>query len=85
MSVLNKNHFKDISIKKDNHNSFDELMEKESEIETKKTRGRPKKTNKKDCTYTFYCTKEELKELALRAEKRYLSMSEYFRMRLFAE
>ncbi|CAG9469720.1 hypothetical protein CU197059_000199 [Campylobacter upsaliensis] len=78
MSVLNKkNSLKDISIQKDNF-CFEDLS-------PKRTRGRPKKTNKKNCTYTFYCTKEELETLNLKAKEKNLDLPEYFRIKLFAK
>lgn len=50
----------------------------------KKTKGRTKKTQgKRDKVYSFYCTEEELKELNAKAEQRHLSLSEYFRMKIF--
>lgn len=49
-------------------------------------RGRSKKEGKKrDKVYAFYCTSEELKELEARAEKRHLTIAEYFRVKLFTQ
>lgn len=49
-------------------------------------RGKTKKEGKKrDKVYAFYCTNEELKGLESKAKKRYLTIAEYFRVKLFSE
>lgn len=40
---------------------------------------------KRDKAYTFYCTEAELQELERRAEKKYLTLAEYFRIKVFAD
>ena len=81
MAVFNKdkkNVFKDISANKD----FVENTE--THISSpKKTRGRSKIANKRDKTYTFYCTQDELNLLEKLASEKHLTMAEYFRIKLF--
>ena len=48
-----------------------------------KKRGRTKISNKRDKTYTFYCTQDELDELEKKANAKHLTMAEYFRVKLF--
>ena len=79
MSVFDKNKkgvFKDIAANKDSIENI--------ESSPKKTRGRNKIANKRDKTYTFYCTQEELNELENLAQEKHLTMAEYFRLKLFS-
>lgn len=96
MSVLKKKSgFKDISIKKDFSSLPEELDISKLEFESvefvsndeKKSRGRPKKQSfdKRDCTYTFYCTKEELQSIQVKAKEKHLTLAEYFRVRLLLD
>lgn len=81
MAVFDKDKksvFKDISANK----SFVENAEG-STIPPKKSRGRNKIANRRDKTYTFYCTQDELNELERLASERHLTMAEYFRIKLF--
>lgn len=82
MAVFNKdkkNVFKDVSANKD----FAENTE--THISSpKKTRGRSKIANKRDKTYTFYCTQDELNLLKKLASEKHLTMAEYFRIKLFS-
>ncbi|TLD85466.1 hypothetical protein [Helicobacter sp. MIT 05-5294] len=82
MSVLGKKeNFKDIKIA---NKEF--ISGAKGETSTEKKRGRTKMTsNKRDKIYAFHCTQKELDELKARAEARYLSLSEYFRVKLFSE
>ena len=49
----------------------------------KKPRGRSRTANKRDKTYTFYCTQNELDELERLANERHFTLAEYFRVKLF--
>lgn len=83
MSVLNKGKnpvFKDISANKEFVNNAD--IESKSTDSTSK-RGRKQSSNKRDKTYTFYCTAQELQMLEKLADEKHLTMAEYFRIKLF--
>ncbi len=54
-----------------------------SDVVATKKRGRAKITNKRDKSYTFYCTQAELDELQARADAKHLTLAEYFRVKLF--
>lgn len=93
MSVLKKkSSFKDISIPKDNFSNLPEDLDLSKlnleNLEFKaRGRGRPKKQSldKRDCTYTFYCTKEELQSIQVKAKEKHLTLAEYFRVRLLLD
>ncbi|MWV63016.1 hypothetical protein DCO58_01090 [Helicobacter saguini] len=69
--------FKDVVANKDFVNNI------ESKIDSKSKRGRKQSSNKRNKTYTFYCTKEELEMLEKLANDKHLTMAEYFRVKLF--
>lgn len=82
MAVFEKNKksvFKDIAVNKE----FVENAESNTKTKTKKTKGRSKITHKRDKTYTFYCTQDELDEIEKLANERHLTIAEYFRFKLF--
>lgn len=60
-----------------------EIIKNDNDSKDNKTKKKIKV--KRDKTYTFYCTEAELQELERRAEKKYLTLAEYFRIKVFAD
>ena len=73
-----------VSSKEKNLSSKTFANEASESAQTKRSRGRNKIANKRDKTYTFYCTQDKLNELENLADARHLTMAEYFRIKLFS-